>query len=345
MTRTFLPALELNAGFYADVVEPLVRSYPHASALLGWGSDILGYDTERSTDHGWGPRLQLFVADADLAAVRAAVDAGLPKTYLGWPVRYGMDGVEDRHWVEVVELGTWLTRHIGLDPRAGMGFGDWLSVPQQLLLGVVRGAVYADPAGELKRLREALTWYPRDVWLWLLASQWTRISQEEAFVGRTAEVGDELGSRLIAGRLVRELMRLSFLQNKQYWPYSKWFGTAFAQLPDAAELVPIFEAAAAATDFPTREDALVRAYELLARRHNALDLTAVVDPSVRRFLSRPFRVLFGDRFAAACKDAIEDPWLRELPLVGSVDQFVDSTDVLSASDRAQRLRGIFSVGA
>lgn len=342
MSRTFLPALELNAAFYTKVVEPLVRPHPHASALLGWGSDVLGYDTERSTDHGWGPRLQVFVAAGDVDAVRAAVDSGVPQTFLGWPVRYGMDGVEDQHWVDVSSLGVWLKRHLGIDPRAGMSFEDWLSVPQQLILGVVRGAVYADPTGELKRVRETLTWYPHDVWLWLLASQWTRISQEEAFVGRTAEVGDELGSRLIAGRLVRELMRLSFLQNKQYWPYSKWFGTAFALLPGAAELIPILEAITAATDFATREDALVRAYEILAQRHNTLRLTAEVDPSVRQFFTRPFRVLFGDRFAAACKDAIEDPWLRELPSVGSVDQFVDSTDVLSASDRPQRLRGLFS---
>lgn len=343
MTRTFLPALELNVGFYREVVEPLVRSYRHACALLGWGSDVLGYDTERSTDHGWGPRVQVFVAEAEVAAVSRLVDDGLPRTYLGWPVRYGMDGVEDRHWVEVASLGGWLRRQLGLDPRSGMTAEGWLSVPQQLLLGVVGGAVYADPDGELKRLRADLAWFPDDVWLWLLASQWKRISQEEAFVGRAAEVGDELGSRLIAGRLVRELMRLSFLQSRQYWPYSKWFGTAFARLPGAGELTHLFEDAVAATDYSTREDALVRAYEILARRQNELGRTTEVDPTVRQFFTRPFRVLFGDRFADACREAIDDPWLREIPLVGSVDQFVDSTDVLGASNRPQRLRPIFTV--
>src|SRR5690606_27101512 len=120
------------------------------------------------------------------------------------------------------------------------------------------------------------------------------------------------------------------------------FGTAFAQLPGAGELQPILEEAVVAPDFPAREDALVRGYELLARRHNALGVTAEVDPTVRQFFTRPFRVLFADRFADACRDAIGDPTLRALPLVGSVDQFVDSTDVLSAWGRVRRLRPIFT---
>lgn len=338
----FVPARELNAGFYADVVEPLIRPSEHAAALLGWGSDVLGYDTERSTDHGWGLRLQLFVDERDAVAVRERVDGGLPETYRGWPVRFGWDSHEVRHWVDVTSLGDWLTRQLGVDPRRGMHTVDWLSVPQQQILGVVRGAVYADPGGELAAVRESLGWYPHDVWLWLLASQWRRIGQEEAFAGRAAEVGDELGSRLVAARLVRELMRLTFLQRQTYWPYTKWFGTAFAQLPGATELTPIFQRAVAATNYPAREDSLVEAYEILARRHNEADVTEPVDPATRSYHGRPFRVVFGDRFADACVAAIADRRLKQLPLIGSVDQFVDSTDILSAPSRAQCLRSLYA---
>ena len=72
---------------------------------------------------------------------------------------------------------------------------DWLVTPQQRLLGVVRGR------GVRRRHRRAdagadasSAWYPDAVWRWLLACQWRRLAQEEAFVQRTAEVGDELGS-------------------------------------------------------------------------------------------------------------------------------------------------------
>ncbi|WP_202870597.1 DUF4037 domain-containing protein [Kribbella sp. VKM Ac-2571] len=89
-----------------------------------------------------------------------------------------------------------------------------------------------------QRVRDALAWYPDQIWRWTLACQWSRIAQEEAFVQRTHEVGDELGSRVVAARLVRDLMRLAMLQARTYAPYSKWLGTAFARLghPDGLDV-------------------------------------------------------------------------------------------------------------
>ena len=116
---------------------------------------MLGYDDVRSTDHGWGPRLQVFVAGADVPAVRSRVDDGLPETFCGRPVRFGWDRTAPRHWVDVQPLGDWLTGHLGFDPRPTPTTLDWLTAPQQKLLGVVRGAVYADPAGELSAVRSA----------------------------------------------------------------------------------------------------------------------------------------------------------------------------------------------
>jgi hypothetical protein len=345
MGGTFEPSLELNAAFYREVVEPLVRHVPHAAALLGWGSDVLGYDTARSTDHGWGPRLQVFVDAHTVGDVRAAIEEGLPERFRGWAVRYplGTDQGDDPavHRVDVTTLGRWLTERLAVDPRAGLDDIDWLMIPQQALLGVLGGRVYADPAGELAAVREALAWYPRDVWLWLLACGWRRLDQEEPFVGRTAEVGDEFGSRIVAARQVREVMRQAFLLQRTYAPYSKWFGTAFAQLPCARELAPPLNHALNAATHTDREAALIEAYELLAALHNRMALTGHVDPSARYFFDRPFRVLGASRFVDACLEQVRDSRLRELPLVGSVDQFVDSTDVLAYPACAALLRAIY----
>ena len=62
------------------------------------------------------------------------------------------------------------------------------------------------------------------MWRYVLACQWKRISQEEAFVGRCGEVGDELGSAVVAARLIRDVMRLVLLIERRYPPYSKWLG-------------------------------------------------------------------------------------------------------------------------
>lgn len=347
MTATFLPGLELSADYYREVIGPLLGDRPHAAALLGYGSDVLGYDTARSTDHGWGPRLQLFVleghtADDGIAAISDLIDRGLPAEFRGWPTQFGWDAVPVSHHITVTTLGDWLVGELGFDPRASMGVTDWLVTPQQLLLEVTAGRVHADPTGELAAVRDALAYFPRDVWLWILACQWQRINQEEPFVGRTAEVGDDLGSRIVAMRQVRELMRLAFLLERTYWPYTKWFGAAFGRLDCAVELQPMLAAVTASTDHRTREAALVKAYETVARQHNAAAVTPPVDPAVQLFHGRPFRVLNSDRFVQACLAEVSDEWLHNEPLVGSVDQFVDSTDVTSGSGTVRRLREIYT---
>jgi hypothetical protein len=52
----------------------------------------------------------------------------------------------------------------------------------------------------------------------------------------------------------------------------------------------------------------------------------------------PSGVIGADRFADALLDATGDERLRRLPLVGSVDQWVDFTDVLTHPERVKRLR-------
>ncbi len=79
--------------------------------------------------------------------------------------------------------------------------------------------------------------------------------------------------------------------------------------------------------------------------HNDSGLRPVEEPTVRPFHGRPFLVLASDRFVAACLEAVTDDWLRSLPHVGSVDQFVDSTDVLSRVEYASRLRAMFEAGS
>jgi Domain of unknown function (DUF4037) len=312
----FMPGRELSGAFYRDVVGPQIGR-PHAAALLGWGSDVLGFDTERSTDHGWGPRLLIFVEGAP------DVPLELPNEYAGRPVRYGWDGVPEQHHVTVTDLAPWLVEHMGVDATRELSIEDWLVTPQQKLLGVVGGEVYADEVGELTRVRERLAWYPDQVWRWMLACQWRRLGQEEAFVQRTAEVGDELGSAVIAARLVRDIMRLALLLDRRYAPYGKWLGSAFAALDNRDGL--------------DLGGDLGAAFETIARRFNAAGLTDPVDPTLRPFHGRPALVLDCQRFVEACLATVTDGALRRLPLIGAIDQWVDSADVLSDPSVYRRL--------
>src|SRR6185437_4899603 len=96
-------------------------------------------------------------------------------------------------------------------------------------------------------------------------------------------------------------------------------------------------AAMTASTWHDRERHLVIAYQTVANLHNDLGLTAPVDPCVRPFHDRPFRVLHAERFTAVLIGSITDPAVRALPLTGAIDQFVDSTDALGHRTHSRAL--------
>ncbi|MFH9554560.1 hypothetical protein [Streptomyces sp. NPDC017435] len=61
---------------------------------------------------------------------------------------------------------------------------------------------------------------------------------------------------------------------------------------------------------------------------------------VRHFHTRPFLVLDTHRFTDALIDTISDPALRALPSVGTIDQYVDSTDITDRNHTDRRIRYI-----
>ena len=343
----FLPGLRLSRVLYEEAVRPLLAAeFPglrYAAARVGTGSEVLGFDTVRSADHEWGPRLDLFLSPADAQAhgprIHALLAERLPREIRGWPTHFrevpddrGPVGRMERtqgpvnHRVLVTDVGSWLRERLGLTGEPTVR--DWLAMPQQRLAEVTAGEVFHDGLGELTAARRRLAWYPDQVWRYLLACQWQRLSQEEAFPGRCAEVGDDLGAAVLAGRLVRDVMRLCLLLSRTYAPYGKWLGSAFARLPVAARLTPVLRGALAATGQAMRERWLCEAYETVAALQNASGLAEPVDPARRPYHGRPFLVLHAERFAHALADTLTDPWLRTLPLTGAVDQWADNTDFL-----------------
>jgi hypothetical protein len=352
---TFVAGLELCRGFYAEAVRPLLDEalpgLPHAAARVGPGSEVLGFDGERSVDHDWGPRLELFLTPEDAerhgAAIEALLSKRLPKRFRGWPTHFEPPGERVRsmvytdgpvaHRVTVTDVGAWSRAQLGFDARAGVGVLDWLATPGQRLAEVTGGAVYHDGIGELSAMRAALAWYPHDVWRYVLAGQWLRIGEEEAFVGRAAEAGDDTGSRVVAGRLVREVMRLSLLLGRRFPVYSKWLGTALGTLPEAAGIAAAGREALAAADAGQRQAALCEAYELAGAWQNRLGLAAPVEATRRPYFDRPYPVIGAGRFAEALLAGVRDPDVARLPPVGAVDQFVDSTPALTEPRLARAL--------
>jgi hypothetical protein len=344
----FTPGLQLSRLFYEQAVRPILdRHLPglrHSAALIGPGSDVHGFDTPQSMDHDWGPRVLLFVPDAERDALAPVIDRvlsdELPVTFNGVPTHFaGKEG--GTRWLESVERGpvnhgvkvfgidAYFDVALGCVPARGWGLSDWLATPGQALREITGGAVFHDALG-LEVTRERLRFYEHDVWLYLLATQWQRIGQEAAFAGRAAQMGDALGSRVIAARQARDVMRLAFLLERQYAPYSKWLGLAFGRLTLGAALTPELNAALDSREYAECERHLCAAYFIAARAHNALRVCAPVPEEIVNFHNRPFLVIEADVIAEITLRAVTDPAVRALPRgVGAIDQWVDSTDVLT----------------
>lgn len=361
----FIPGLELSGLFYTEAVKPIFDAdFPdlrYGAALKGSGSEILGFDTEMSADHYWGARLMLFLSEEDFPEYRDAIhemlSRKLPYEIRGHSTNFTLYSEKDKtlvpteiksglvnHRVQIFTVGRFVLDYLGFDIRQQIEPADWLTFPEQKLRTLAAGAIYHDKIG-LSETLERFAYYPHDTWLYLLASAWNRISQEEHLMGRAGMVGDEIGSAIIASRLVRDLMRLCFLMEKQYAPYPKWFGTAFSLLKCAPELLAIFPEILSAKSWQEREKYLVEAYEAVARMHNALEITEPLPAKAANFFGRPFRVihLHGD-FAEAISQKIADPQIKRLTerrLIGGVDQFSDSTDILSDAGWRPVLRKLY----
>lgn len=361
----FIPGIVLGRRFYVEAVRPLLDTHfpglPHAAAHLGTGSDVLGFDTEMSTDHDWGPSVALFLNAEDAGRsekIKETLGRTLPHTFAGYPV--GMEESPDepgtlvmgqaetkpiRHRVTVTTVRAFAQKHLAWDGETPLEAADWLTFPSQKLREMTSGAVHHDDMGELTALREKLTWYPPDVWRYLLAAGWNRIGQEEHLMSRAGYVGDELGSALIGSRLARDLMTLGFLMERQYAPYAKWFGTAFRRLRCAEALTPALWRAQQAATWQEREAALGEAYLLLARQQNALGLAEPVSEELTSFFGRPFQVIYGGRFMDALLAALSDPDVKRIAtrqVIGSIDQFSDSTDLRSSPDWRPILRRLYT---
>lgn len=357
MTK-FIPGLKLSQLYFQKAIKPILdKHFPklkYSAALFGWGSEVLGYDTEISRDHHWGPRVFIFLSEKDYPKLKdkiyKVIADNLPYEFMGYSTNYSepaSNGVRRaikitsgsiNHMVNIYTVKSFYELRLKFDPTKNITVEDWLTFPQQRLLEMVGGEVFYDGLGELKKVREKFSYYPKDVWLYVLACQWTKISQEEAFVGRTGDVGDELGSQIVAARIVREVMRLCFLMEKKYYPYSKWFGTAFAQLKIAKQLSPLLRKVLLSASWKEREKWLAKIYEVVAKIHNALKITKSLPIKVTSYYGRPYLVIHAEVFADAIKREIKDPRVKNIKTkIGSVDQFTDSTDVTENLRLCQRL--------
>jgi hypothetical protein len=360
--QNFIPGLTLSELFYSEAAKPILdASFPqlsYSAALMGWGSEVLGYDDIQSSDHHWGPRFILFLSPQDYKQYKNIIyetlSQNLPHRFRGYSTSFGEpdevgvrlpsenDSGPVKHMIHIETIESFFGWYLGCNPYDPLTAADWLSFSEHKLLAVTSGKVFHDGLGELEVIRRKFDYYPRDVWLYQLVAQWIKIFEDREFTARSGDVGDELGSMVIAAHQVKKLMRLCFLMERKYAPYTKWFGTAFSELECASELGPIFREVLSSSTWKERESNLSRAYRVIARMHNALKITRPIAEDVRNYGGRPYLVFESDELIVDILNSFTDEGVRAIKHgLGSVNQFVDSTDQLSNNELVAMLKAVY----
>ena len=362
MDIKFVSGIELSKHYYQEVVKPILdkefSGLKYSVALIGWGSEVLGYDTEISSDHHWGPRFLIFLTESEYPELKDKISKvlseKLPYEFMGYSTSFSKaeeNGVRIsenitsgpvNHMIDFYTIKSLWIMRLKFVPYQHITVLDWLTFSQQRLLALVSGEVYYDGLGELEKIRSKFKYYPNEVWLYILSAQWTKISQEEAFVGRTGDVGDELGSKVVASRIVYELMKLCFLMEQKYYPYIKWFGTAFGKLDIASQLSPTLSKVLSSSSWKEREKHLVESYKIVAEKYNSLKIVESLPVEASLYQGRPYLVIHADQFAEATRKAIKDEQLRNIKVnIGSVDQFTDSSDISEDPLLSKKMKVLF----
>jgi hypothetical protein len=358
----FIPGLLLAERFFHEVVHPLIQeTYPYLefdAALLGPGSEVLGYDDEISIDHHWGPRTLLFLSEEDFIAyggeIKRFLGENLPYTFLGYSTNWSEPDPEDsmtqlltpktigaiNHRVEIYTVRSYLEKFLGIK-RTNLSEYDWLTLSEQRLLEFTSGKVFYNGLGDLKHAREHLGYFPENVWKFKLLAEWEHIGQEIAFVGRPAAFGDELGSRIETGRLVRHIMRIGYMLSKKYVPYPKWFGRGFSDLPIARDLHLLLLNILKENFWRSREEMLCKAYLILLEKMITLRIVPKIVVEPISFHNRDQLVIDTDKICQEIKKTIKEPLSEVQHPLGSIDHFIDQTDILTTAKLSRKTISFF----
>jgi hypothetical protein len=273
-----ITGLALAKAFFHEAVAPVVaRAAPslrYTAGRIGPRSDALGFDDAISRDHYWGPECMLLLDPVAFDGIAQRLDSALrdelPVRFRGYSTSYRdggrvpIDNPPVAHAVELTTVPVFLQASLGIspgsDPTEGAGPTpldrltpvDWLMMDEQKLLEVTGGELFRDDL-QLARTRARLAFYPDDLRLHLMGVEWTKIADEQAFPARAGARGDEAGSALVQARLAESAIRLCFLLERKYPPYSKWLGTAFQRLPASATVQPSLTGLLAARDWQERD--------------------------------------------------------------------------------------------
>ncbi len=224
------PGLKLARSYYEQVLKPFFTQYAPeclrrmAVGLAGEGSDCLGFDDEISQDHDFGPGLCIWLTHADYVTYGEKIShyyASLPEEFNG----YRRHVVIENGRVGVFDMDRFFARYTGYTKAEDIpDLKSLLAIPDEALLTVTNGEVFADPVGEFSLRRE--NFYkicPEEYWRIKIANSLLQLGQYGQYnYPRSMKRGDYVTAQVALYKYIEELYRLVHYVNHCFPPYYKW---------------------------------------------------------------------------------------------------------------------------
>ena len=215
--------LELGRELAHQVAQDIELNLPDLApymclALVGTGSECLGFDDAISEDHDFTKRCQLFLP-ADIYETNKERLQSYFKNYA-----YGT--------VQIECISEFYQRYT-LYPEGPQCEKEFRRVPQDLLCTATNGEVFLDNFGSFTHIRQRLlAYYPEDIRLRKIAYELNQLAQSGQYnLPRMLQRGDTIAASLALHQFAHHYMLLVHLFNKSYAPFYKWLYRHSCTLP------------------------------------------------------------------------------------------------------------------
>ncbi len=309
--------IELSEKYYETYGKPMLEEqFPEilpylACGICGSGSECFGYDDAVSQDHDYEPGFIIFLPGEDVIDRRTAfllerAYAKLPKEFMGLKRSLMAPAGGARHGV--IRTEDFFLEKTGTKDGI-LTIGQWLETPEQSLAEAVNGKIFADPYGEVTRIREGLHYFPENIRRKKLAGQLLLMAQAGQYnYQRCLQHGETAAAQMAVFEFVKSTMSAIFLLNGVYQPYYKWSFRALRQLERLSLDAEVMEYLITSDNDANAEEKY-RAIEDIA--------SDVIDELAEQGLTK---AICGDleKHAYSVNDGIDDAEIRNMHILAAI---------------------------
>lgn len=213
MHTSHIKGLESGALLAVHIKRELVRHFPNlwersCLALVGVGSECLGFDDTISEDHDFFVRCQLFLTESDYASYETMLSGH----FKNFP--HGR--------VEIHSIPRFYKYYTFFE-EGPQTIWEYNKVPSDCLCVATNGIVYYDELGEFSRIRERLlAFYPEEIRRKKIADSLRRIATAKTCYSQMLQRQDIITASLAQADFMQQYLELVHLLNKRYVPFYKW---------------------------------------------------------------------------------------------------------------------------